>query len=93
MASVRSRDAVAAWGVYKKWRAHLPLPSPPGASPASSLQAPATQAAQGFRSYTHGWQRGQPLSLGALATLSHFLSQAPPSVHRALQGPCCDFFL
>lgn len=54
MASVRSRDAVAAWGVYKKWRAHLPLPSPPGASPASSLQAPATQAAQGFRSYTHG---------------------------------------
>lgn len=35
----------------------------------SSLEAPATQAAQGFMSCTHGWRRGQPLSLGALATL------------------------
>ena len=34
MASVRSRDAVAAWGLYKKWRAHFLLPFPPGASTA-----------------------------------------------------------
>ena len=74
MGSVRSRDAVAAWGVYKKcentscW--HFPLKRISSLSPQpSSLVAPATQAAQGFMSCTYGWQRGQPLSLGVLAML------------------------
>ena len=55
----------------------------------SSLEAPATQAAQGFMSYTHGWQRGQPLSLGALITLlwRHYRVSCPKPLSLCTE-PC-----
>ena len=101
MGSVRSRDAVAAWGVCKKcehtscW--HFPLVHLQLKSIAIQPRGPCHTGCPGFYEL-HPWVAERPAAESGCSgdafveALSHFLPQAPQSVHRALRGPCCNFF-
>lgn len=99
MGSVRSRDAVAAWGVCKKcehtscW--HFPLVHLQLKSIAIQPRGPCHTGCPGFYEL-HPWVAERPAAESGCSgdafveALSHFLPQAPQSVHRALRGPCCN---